>query len=142
VATSTFAGPPAIGVELFARARNGTLGCAQYINNRRTNHSEESTKKVRLLMSRRTRSISPDVEEPAVLRALYVRAVEAWSRTGSNHASSGHVELSDSDMYDMMEENEVDALAGPVWRGQTLVTLCLPNLPTLISVPCLGWSYL
>ena len=49
--------------------------------------------------------MSPDVEDPAVLRALYVRAVDAWSRTGSNQASSGHVELSDSDMYDMEKDN-------------------------------------
>lgn len=65
-------------------------------------------------MSRRTRSISPDVEEPAVLLALGVREVEAWPRDGSNQASSGHVELSDSDIYDMEEEeHEMDALSDP-----------------------------
>jgi len=76
-----------------------------YNKTKRTNHSEESTKKVSRRISRRTRSMSPDVEDPAVLRALYVRAVEAWPRTGSNQASSGHVELSDSDMYDMERKN-------------------------------------
>lgn len=68
--------------------------------------------------------MSPDVEDPAVLRALYVRAVDAWSRTGSNQASSGHVELSDSDMYDMEKDN-TRRVHWVAWsgRGQTLVTL-------------------
>ena len=89
-------------------------GALHHIKNRRTNHSEESTKKVSRRMSRRTRSMSPDVEEPAVLRALQVREVDAWSRDGSNQASSGHVELSDSDIYDMEDEERAgDALSDP-----------------------------
>ena len=76
-------------------------------------------------MSRRIRSMSPDVEEPTVLRALYVRVrdvreVEAWSRNGSNQVSSGHVEPSDSDMYDMEEEEEHEVDALPGWPSPNL----------------------
>ena len=73
-------------------------------------------------MSRRTLSMSPDVEEPAVLRALHVvREVDAWSRDGSNQASSGHVELSDSDMYDM--ENQIHEVARSGWPCPNLAKL-------------------
>lgn len=45
--------------------------------------------------------MSPEVDEPVALRAGRDREDEAWSRRGSNQASSGHVEVSDSDMYDI-----------------------------------------
>ena len=124
------------------------------IKKRTTNHSEESTKKVMRRMSRRIRSISPDVEEPAVLRALYVRVrdvreVEAWSRNGSNQVSSGHVEPSDSDMYDMEEEEEHEMDVLPGWPSLAVAkpcsrraSLCLPtNFPTSTRVELLwrGW---
>jgi len=71
--------------------------------------------------------MSPDVEEPAVLRALHVREVDAWSRDGSNQASSGHVELSDSDIYDM---EAVNALSDP---GLAVAKLCWRALFTKTS---------
>ena len=81
-----------------------------------------------------------------MLRALYVRVrdireVEAWSRNGSNQVSSGHVEPSNSDMYDMEEEEEHEVNALPGWpsgRRRTLLrcaSLCLPtNFPTSTSL--------
>lgn len=93
--------------------------------------------------------MSPDVEDPAVLRALYLREVDArdaWSRTGSNQASSGHVELSDSDMYDMKKEkgeHEVDARGGLLWLrpnfGRALALSSI-KFPTPRPVSRVSWQ--
>jgi len=78
--------------------------------------------------------MSPDVEEPAVLRALHVvREVDAWSRDGSNQASSGHVELSDSDMYDM--EKQIHEVA---WSGCSGRALAKPRSLSPHAALCQG----
>jgi len=72
--------------------------------------------------------MSSDVKEPAVLLGLHIiHKVEAWLHDGSNQASSGHVEPSDSDMYDM--ENQLHEVAAWPCQGFSLspiLALCPP----------------
>ena len=72
-----------------------------------------------------------------MLRALCIRVrvrdaheMEAWLRSGSNQVSPGHVELSNSGMYDMEEEeeHEVDVLfffffINPIYRAKRVSKL-------------------
>ena len=71
-----------------------------------------------------------------MLRALLVVCeVDAWSRDGSNQASSGHVELSDSDMYNMEKQIHEVAWSGWSGRAQTWPNLVLcPHMLLCVKV--------